>query len=44
LFLTYTKNWLEHSCVVFSQYYDTVKAAEGITSVLPDEPVAIYAG
>lgn len=43
--VTEGKSWLEHGCVVFSQYYDTIKAmAEGIVSVLPSEPVAIYAG
>ena len=39
------KTWLEHGCIVFSQYYDTAFwiAAE-LASRLPDEPVAVYAG
>lgn len=39
------KTWLEHGCIVFSQYYDTVRALAGELAVaLPGEPVAIYAG
>jgi superfamily II DNA or RNA helicase len=39
------KTWLEHGCIVFSQYYDTVRAvASDLALGLPDEPVAIYAG
>ena len=39
------KTWLEHGCIIFSQYYDTVYwiAAE-VAKVLTGEPVAIYAG
>jgi superfamily II DNA or RNA helicase len=39
------KTWLEHGCIVFSQYYDTVRwiAAE-LAGVLPDESIAVYAG
>src|SRR5262249_6001514 len=39
------KTWLEYGCIIFSQYYDTAQwiAAE-LTKVLPDEPVAVYAG
>jgi len=39
------KTWLEHGCIIFSQYYDTAQwiAAE-LTKVLPNEPVAVYAG
>jgi DNA-binding Lrp family transcriptional regulator len=42
---TDARTWLEHGCIVFSQYYDTVRdlAAE-LAAVLPGEPVAIYAG
>lgn len=39
------KTWLEHGCIIFSQYFDT---ADWVTSelakFLPDELIAIYAG
>ena len=39
------KTWLEHGCIVFSQYYDTASAlAVALASMLPSEAVAIYAG
>lgn len=39
------KSWLEHGCIVFSQYYDTVRAlAADLAAALPGEVVAIYAG
>jgi DNA-binding Lrp family transcriptional regulator len=39
------KTWLEHGCIVFSQYYDTVRAlAADLARSLPGEPIAIYAG
>jgi len=39
------KTWLEHGCIVFSQYYDTVRSLAGdLALALPGEPVAIYAG
>jgi superfamily II DNA or RNA helicase len=39
------KNWLAHGCIVFSQYFDTVRAlADELAHALPGEPVAIYAG
>lgn len=39
------KTWLEHGCIVFSQYYDTVRAlAADLAAALPGEPVAVYAG
>lgn len=39
------KTWLEHGCIVFSQYYDTVQAlAADLATALPGEAVAIYAG
>lgn len=39
------KTWLEHGCIIFSQYYDTAFwiAAE-LAKTLTDEPVAVYAG
>ncbi|MEO0074300.1 MAG: phospholipase D-like domain-containing anti-phage protein, partial [candidate division WOR-3 bacterium] len=39
------KTWLEHGCIIFSQYYDTARAvATYLAESLRDEPVAIYAG
>lgn len=39
------KGWLDEGCIIFSQYYDTARwVGEGLSSVLPSEPVAIYAG
>lgn len=39
------KTWLELGCIVFSQYYDTVRAlAEVLAAALPSEAIAIYAG
>lgn len=39
------KTWLEHGCIVFSQYYDTAfSVARELASVLRDEPVGVYAG
>ena len=43
--LTDGKTWLEHGCIVFSQYYDTAHwVASELAKVLPDEPIAVYAG
>lgn len=39
------KTWLEHGCIVFSQYYDTAFwIASELAKTLPLEPVAVYAG
>lgn len=39
------KTWLEHGCIVFSQYYDTAHwIASELAKTLPSEPVAVYAG
>src|SRR5579864_5393698 len=39
------KTWLEHGCIVFSQYYDTVRwIASELAGVLPDESIAVYSG
>ena len=39
------KTWLEHGCIVFSQYYDTVRwVASELAGILPDESIAVYAG
>lgn len=39
------KTWLQHGCIIFSQYYDTVQwiAAE-LAQELNGEPVGVYAG
>jgi superfamily II DNA/RNA helicase len=37
--------WLDRGCIVFSQYFDTTDwVARGLSSELPAEPVAVYAG
>ena len=39
------RSWLEHGCIVFSQYYDTALAmGRQLAGLLPGEPVAVYAG
>jgi superfamily II DNA or RNA helicase len=39
------KTWLEHGCIIFSQYYDTAHwIAAALAQALPEEPVAVYAG
>jgi hypothetical protein len=40
------RDWLELGCIVFSQYFDSVRwlADELTRDPLPDEPIAIYAG
>jgi len=39
------KSWLEHGCIIFSQYYDTARWIAGqLAAALPDEVVAVYAG
>ena len=39
------KTWLEHGCIVFSQYYDTAYwVGRELAKMLPSEPVGIYAG
>jgi superfamily II DNA or RNA helicase len=39
------KTWLAHGCIIFSQYFDTVRSlAIELAAALPGEPVAIYAG
>ncbi len=39
------KTWLEHGCIIFSQYYDTAHwVASELARLLPDEPIAVYAG
>jgi hypothetical protein len=39
------KTWLEHGCIIFSQYYDTAYSVGAeIARLLPSEPVGVYAG
>ena len=39
------KTWLEHGCIIFSQYYDTVYAmGVELAKLLPNEPIGVYAG
>lgn len=39
------RRWLEHGCIVFSQYYDTARwVAQSLSSQRPDLRVAVYAG
>ena len=39
------KTWLEHGCIIFSQYYDTAHwIGSELAKALPSEPVAVYAG
>lgn len=39
------KTWLEHGCIIFSQYYETAFwIGSQLAKTLPTEPVAVYAG
>src|SRR5690242_14689596 len=39
------KTWLEHGCIIFSQYYDTARwVGFELACALGDEVVAVYAG
>jgi superfamily II DNA/RNA helicase len=39
------RTWLEHGCIVFSQYYDTAHwIGSELSKTLTTEPVAVYAG
>ncbi len=39
------RTWLEHGCIIFSQYYDTARwVARELAGWLEAEPVALYAG
>ncbi len=39
------RTWLEHGCIIFSQYYDTAYfVGAELAKMLPDEPVGVYAG
>ena len=42
---TEKKTWLEHGCIIFSQYYDTAEWIAGqLTKHLENETIALYAG
>lgn len=44
-FRTEGKTWLEHGCIIFSQYYDTAQwIAEELAKQFKNEVVAVYAG
>lgn len=44
-FQTDSKTWLEHGCIIFSQYHDTVDwIAKELAILLNGEIVAVYAG
>jgi superfamily II DNA/RNA helicase len=39
------KTWLEHGCIIFSQYYDTAySVGSELARLLPGEPIGVYAG
>ena len=39
------EGWLDHGCIVFSQYHDSIRwLAEELARELPDEVIGIYAG
>lgn len=39
------KTWLEHGCIIFSQYYDTAYSLGAeLANSLPGEPIGVYAG
>lgn len=44
-FRTDGKTWMEHGCIIFSQYYDTAEwIAEELAKVFANEVVGVYAG
>lgn len=45
LYFLRERRWLDHGCIIFSQYFDTAYwVAESLTAQLPGERVALYAG
>ncbi len=39
------KSWLEHGCIIFSQYYDTTYSLGAeLAKMLASEPIGVYAG
>jgi hypothetical protein len=44
-FRTEGKTWLEHGCIIFSQYYDTAEwIAKELAKFFNDKVIAVYAG
>lgn len=44
-FTSDNKHWLEHGCIIFSQYFDTsFWVARELAKLLPEETIAVYAG
>jgi ERCC4-related helicase len=44
-FRTDGKTWLDHGCIIFSQYFDTAEwIAKGLAKSFNGEVVAVYAG
>ena len=42
---TESKTWLEHGCIIFSQYYDTAYfIGKELAKLMPQEPIGVYAG
>ena len=40
-----TRPWIEHGCIIFSQYFDSAEwIAECLSDRLPEESIALYAG
>jgi superfamily II DNA or RNA helicase len=40
-----TKPWLDEGCIIFSQYYDSVRwLATRLSNLLPNETIGVYAG
>lgn len=40
-----SEGWLEHGCIIFSQYYDTARwLADGLAARFPNEAIGLYAG
>lgn len=39
------ENWVEHGCIIFSQYFDTAAwVAENLAALYPEQLVGLYAG
>ena len=39
------ENWIQHGCIIFSQYYDTASwVAENLAALFPEQLVGLYAG
>jgi superfamily II DNA or RNA helicase len=39
------ENWVQHGCIIFSQYYDTAAwVAENLATLFPNQLIGLYAG